>query len=70
MATESELKIMREEMLFDFARLLKTKDAKKKEQLIRAMYIRATAGMTKEEIADVEQKAAFIVEAEAKEDAN
>ena len=64
MATEREIKKIQEELLFDVARLIKTTDPVKKDELIMSMYIRAQSGMTKEEIAESEKRAALMVEFE------
>ncbi|MCL2168525.1 MAG: hypothetical protein FWB74_00705 [Defluviitaleaceae bacterium] len=70
MATERELKKIWEEMLFDLDRLELTKDEKKRSLLISSMRLRATTGMTKEEIAEVRQKAVTVVEQEEAASAN
>ena len=56
MATERELKIMQQEILFDVLRLIKTSDEKKRNELLDFMFARAQSGMTKEEVAEVEKR--------------
>jgi len=52
------------ELLFELARLVKTKDAKKRDELIMALYLRLQMGMTKEEIAEAEKMAIMMIEQE------
>jgi len=64
MATEREIKKVYEELLYEIARMVKTDDPKKKDELLMSLYLKAQAGMTKEEIAEAEKRATFMVEYE------
>ena len=64
MATERELKKIQEELLYELALILNTKDVKKKDALLMSLFLKSQGGMTKEEIAEAEKRAMIMIEFE------